>query len=151
MSVERNWVSQTVILRKKERNIDKENDLTRGRSDDFYWILAAMPAGSVLINCAGGTLVDSEALCDALDTDHLWGAGFDVFPEEPIPANSRLLRSPHIVMTPHIAGASKQTAEKAARIAAGEVRRFLQDEPLEHCVKPANERVDPYCVRVAGL
>ena len=113
--------------------------------------LAAMPAGSVLINCAGGTLVDSEALCDALDTDHLWGAGFDVFPEEPIPANSRLLRSPHIVMTPHIAGASKQTAEKAARIAAGEVRRFLQDEPLEHCVKPANERVDPYCVRVAGL
>jgi D-3-phosphoglycerate dehydrogenase len=39
-------------------------------------------------------------------------------------------------MTPHIAGASKQTAEKAARIAAGEVRRFLNHEPLEHCVNP---------------
>jgi D-3-phosphoglycerate dehydrogenase / 2-oxoglutarate reductase len=48
------------------------------------------------------------------------------FPEEPIPADSRLLTTLHIVMTPHIAGASKQTAEKAARIAAGEVRRFLQ-------------------------
>ena len=98
--------------------------------------LAAMPAGSVLINCARGTLVDYNAVCDALNSGHLWGAGFDVFPEEPIPAHSRLLTTPHIVMTPHIAGASKQTAEKAARIAAGEVRRFLQGEPLEHCINP---------------
>jgi D-3-phosphoglycerate dehydrogenase / 2-oxoglutarate reductase len=98
--------------------------------------IALMPAGSVLINCARGTLVDYDAVCDALDNGHLWGAGFDVFPEEPIPAHSRLLKSPHIVMTPHIAGASKQTAEKAARIAAGEIRRFLQGEPLEHCVNP---------------
>jgi D-3-phosphoglycerate dehydrogenase / 2-oxoglutarate reductase len=98
--------------------------------------LAAMPAGSVLINCARGTLVDYDAVCDALASGHLWGAGFDVFPEEPIPAHSRLLTTPHIVMTPHIAGASKQTAEKAALIAAGEVRRFLDGEPLEHCVNP---------------
>ena len=102
--------------------------------------LAAMPAGSVLINCARGTLVDYNAVCDALDSGHLWGAGFDVFPEEPIPAHSRLLTTPHIVMTPHIAGASKQTAEKAARIAAGEVRRFLQGEPLEHCINPEAAR-----------
>ena len=98
--------------------------------------LAVMPPGSVLINCARGTLVDYDAVCDALDSGHLWGAGFDVFPEEPIPTNSRLLKTPHIVMTPHIAGASKQTAEKAARIAAGEIRRFLQGEPLEHCINP---------------
>ena len=98
--------------------------------------VAAMPAGSVLINCARGTLVDYDAVCDALDSGHLWGAGFDVFSEEPIPADSRLLTTPHIVMTPHIAGASKQTAEKAARIAAGEVRRFLSGEPLEHCLNP---------------
>ena len=98
--------------------------------------LAAMPAGSVLINCARGSLVDYEAVCDALDSGHLWGAGFDVFPAEPVPANSRLMRTPHVVMTPHIAGASKQTTEKAARIAAGEIRRFLQGEPLHHCLNP---------------
>ena len=98
--------------------------------------LAAMPAGSALINCARGTLVDYDAVCDALESGHLWGAGFDVFPEEPIPADSRLLRTPHIVLTPHIAGASKQTAEKAARIAAREVRRFIQGEPLQHCLNP---------------
>ena len=98
--------------------------------------IAAMPAGSVLINCARGTLVDYDAVCDALEAGHLWGAGFDVFPEEPISPDSRLLKTPHVVMTPHIAGASKQTAEKAARIAAREVRHFLQGEPLEHCVNP---------------
>ena len=96
--------------------------------------LAAMPANSVLINCARGSLVDYEAVCDALDNGHLWGAGFDVFPEEPIPKDSRLLKTRHIVMTPHIAGASKQTAEKAARIAAREVRRFLNGERLENCL-----------------
>jgi len=75
--------------------------------------LAAMPANSVLINCARGSLVNYEAVCDALDNGHLWGAGFDVFPEEPIPADWRLLKTRHIVMTPHMVGASKQTAEKA--------------------------------------
>jgi broad specificity phosphatase PhoE len=53
-----------------------------------------------------------------------------------IEPHSRLLKTRHIVMTPHIAGASKQTAEKAARIAAREVRRFLNGERLEHCLNP---------------
>ncbi len=98
--------------------------------------IAMMPEGSVLINCARGSLVQYGAVCDALDSGHLWGAGFDVFPEEPVPANSRLLRTPHLVMTPHIAGASKQTAEKAAKIAAEEVRRYLAGEPLRNCTNP---------------
>jgi D-3-phosphoglycerate dehydrogenase / 2-oxoglutarate reductase len=98
--------------------------------------IATLQPGSALINCARGSLVDYEAVCDALDSGHLWGAGFDVFPEEPLASDSRLLRTEHVVMTPHIAGASKQTAEKAARIAAGEIRRFLQGEPLEHCLNP---------------
>ena len=92
-----------------------------------------MPKDSVLINCARGSLVQYDAVCDALDSGHLWGAGFDVFPEEPPAADSRSLRTPHIVMTPHIAGASKQTAEKAAKIAAEEVRRYLAGEPLRNC------------------
>ena len=109
-------------------------------------ILAAASELKLAVIARGGptnanvTLIDYDAVCDALDSGHLWGAGFDVFPEEPIPADSRLLTTPHMVMTPHIAGASKQTAEKAARIAAGEVRRFLQGEPLEHCVNPEAAR-----------
>jgi D-3-phosphoglycerate dehydrogenase / 2-oxoglutarate reductase len=99
--------------------------------------LAAMPAGSVIVNCARGALLDYDAVCDALDSGHLFGAAFDVFPEEPIPAGSRLLSTPHIVMTPHLAGASKETAAKAAQIVAGDVGRYLRGEPLAHCANPS--------------
>ena len=99
--------------------------------------LERMPAGSVLVNCARGALVDYDAVCDALDSGHLHGAAFDVFSEEPIPPGSRLLRTPNIVMTPHLAGASRETAQKAAAIVAGDVGRYLRGEPLAHCANPA--------------
>ncbi|MEV0645475.1 2-hydroxyacid dehydrogenase [Phytomonospora sp. NPDC050363] len=92
--------------------------------------LSAMPRGSVLVNCARGSLVDHDALCDALDAGHLSGAGLDVYPEEPVTAGSRLLRTPNLVTTPHIAGCSKEVAEKAARICAAEVGRHLRGEAL---------------------
>lgn len=98
--------------------------------------IALLPYGSVLVNCARGSLVDYDAVCDALDTGSLFGAAFDVFPEEPIPAGSRLLTTPNLVMTPHLAGASKETAVNAATIVAGEVGRFLKGEPLHHCANP---------------
>ncbi|GGV22224.1 2-hydroxyacid dehydrogenase [Streptomyces spectabilis] len=99
--------------------------------------LARMPRGSVLVNCARGALLDYDAVCDALDSGGLAGAGFDVYPEEPVPADSRLLRTPGIVMTPHIAGGSQEVAHKAARIVAAEVGRYLRGEPLAHCANPA--------------
>jgi D-3-phosphoglycerate dehydrogenase len=99
--------------------------------------IASMPEGSILVNCARGSLLDYDALCDALDSGHLFGAAVDVFPQEPIPAGSRLLRTANLVMTPHLAGASRQTAANAARIAAEEVGRYLRGEPLAHCANPA--------------
>ncbi len=94
--------------------------------------LAAMPQGAVLINCARGSLVDEEAVCDAIETGHLFAAGFDVFTHEPVPPSSRLLTTRHVVMTPHVAGASREVAHKAARIMATEVGRYVRGEPLVH-------------------
>jgi D-3-phosphoglycerate dehydrogenase len=98
--------------------------------------IAAMPKGSVLVNCARGALLDYDALCDALDSGHLFGAAMDVFPEEPIPQGSRLLTTPNLVMTPHLAGASKETAMKAAAIVAADVARYVRGEPLAHVATP---------------
>ncbi|MEV6671766.1 2-hydroxyacid dehydrogenase [Streptomyces sp. NPDC051162] len=98
--------------------------------------IAAMPRGSVLVNCARGALLDYDALCDALDSGQLAGAGLDVFPEEPVPAGSRLLTTPGVVLTPHIAGGSRQVAHKAAASVAAEVGRHLRGEPLAHCANP---------------
>lgn len=95
----------------------------------------------MVVNCARGALLDYDALCDALDSGHLFGAAFDVFPEEPIPPGSRLLDTANIVMTPHLAGASKETAVKAAQIVAGDVGRYLRGEPLSHCANPDAVRI----------
>jgi len=92
--------------------------------------LARMPRGGVLVNTARGGLLDYDALCDALESGRLSGAALDVYAEEPILAGSRLLTAPRLVLSPHIAGATQQTAQRAARIAAAEVGRYARGERL---------------------
>lgn len=99
--------------------------------------LAALPAEAVVVNTARGSLLDYDALFDALESGHLAGAGLDVHPAEPVPSESRLFSTPGVVMTPHLAGASRQVAHNAAGIVAREVQRFLAGSPLLHCLNPA--------------
>jgi phosphoglycerate dehydrogenase-like enzyme len=68
--------------------------------------LARMRAGSYLVNCARGALVDHDALLAAIDSGHMAGAGLDVTEPEPLPAGHPLLDRPNVVVTPHIASAS---------------------------------------------
>jgi len=99
--------------------------------------IAAMPRGAVVVNCARGGLLDHAALCDALDTGHLRGAALDVYDPEPPPPGDRLYATPRLVLSPHIAGASRETAERAARTAAAETGRYVRGEPLAHVANPA--------------
>ena len=87
--------------------------------------IASMPRGAVLVNTARGGLLDYDATVDALESGQLGAAAFDVFPSEPLPEGSRLLTAPNIVMTPHLAGATRQTAHRAGSIAAEAVAAFL--------------------------
>ncbi|MFE0422685.1 2-hydroxyacid dehydrogenase [Streptomyces sp. NPDC058953] len=86
--------------------------------------LSLMPRGSVLVNTARGALVDTEALCDALDSGQLSAAALDVYDEEPPRPGSRLFSTPSLVLTPHVGGASREVARKAAAFIAAEVRRY---------------------------
>ncbi|WP_433298425.1 2-hydroxyacid dehydrogenase [Pseudonocardia sp. CA-142604] len=98
--------------------------------------IAAMPAGSVLVNCARGALVDHTALATALTDGHLFAAGLDVFDVEPLPPDHPLRQAPHVVMTPHLAGASRAVAERASRMVAAEAGRWLRGRPPLHCANP---------------
>jgi D-3-phosphoglycerate dehydrogenase len=98
--------------------------------------LSRLPTGAVVVNCARGSLLDYEALWEALDSGHVAAAALDVFPEEPVPHGSRLFTSSNVVATPHVAGASRQTAHRAARIVAEDVGRFLRGEPPRYCANP---------------
>jgi len=93
--------------------------------------LATMKRGTFLINTARGRIVDENALCDALESGHLRGAGLDVFEDEPR-VNPRLLAMPHVVAVPHIGSATDEARTAMARIAATDVARFLRGE------KPVN-------------
>jgi D-3-phosphoglycerate dehydrogenase len=99
--------------------------------------IAKLPRGSVLVNGARGGLLDYEALCDALDSGHLRAAALDVYDPEPPPPGSRLFSTPNLTLSPHIAGASRETAERAAAMAAEEVGRWLDGEPLRFVANPA--------------
>ncbi|GGY18612.1 2-hydroxyacid dehydrogenase [Streptomyces djakartensis] len=97
--------------------------------------LGLLPAGAVVVNVARGPLLDEDALCDALADGRVSAAALDTYEREPLPAGSRLLGlSERVVLTPHLGGASRAVAEKAARIAAGEVGRWVRGEPLAHCL-----------------
>ena len=73
--------------------------------------LAKMKDGAYLINTARGALIDENALCDALDSGKLAGAGLDVYQEEPS-KNERLLHHPKVSLTPHIGGTTKEAQDR---------------------------------------
>jgi D-3-phosphoglycerate dehydrogenase len=99
--------------------------------------IARLPRGAVVVNAARGGLLDQDALCDALESGQLRAAALDVYDPEPPPPASRLFTTPNLVLSPHLAGASRETAERAARIAAAEIGRYLRGEPLRFVANPA--------------
>lgn len=101
--------------------------------------LALLPRGAVLVNTARGGLLDYAPLAGALRDGQLGALALDVYDIEPPPAGWPLLDAPGVVTTPHLAGCSRQTAQRAAAITASEVGRFVRGEKLAH---PANPEVD---------
>ena len=89
--------------------------------------IRAMKPGSYLLNNARGTVVDLDALAEAIRVGHVRGAAIDVFPTEPRSNNERfvspLQNLPNVILTPHIGGS---TAEAQARIGVEVARKLIE-------------------------
>lgn len=97
---------------------------------------AAMKQGARFVNTARGELVDQQALLSALQSGHLAGAALDVFDPEPPDPSDPLLSRPDVILTPHLAGASRQVASESVHRVTAEVAQYLRNGVLQHCANP---------------
>ena len=72
--------------------------------------IATMKPDAIVVNTSRGAIVDTDALAQALVAGKLWGAGIDVFEEEPVSLDALICKAPHTVLTPHVAYWSEETA-----------------------------------------
>ena len=89
--------------------------------------LALMKPDAILINTSRGGIVDEVALAAALHDGHLSGAALDVFEHEPLPAMGPLAGCPRLLLTPHIAGVTRESNVRVSAMVAGQVARALAD------------------------
>ena len=93
--------------------------------------LQQMKPGAILINCGRGGLVDEAALVAALKYGQIGGAGFDVLTQEPPRDGNPLLKArlPNLIVTPHIAWASQEAANRLFDILVDNINRFVAGNP----------------------
>lgn len=95
-----------------------------------------MKNDAIVINTARGALIDQQALAHALRTGEIGGAGIDVLPTEPPPADDPLLATdiPNLVLTPHIAWAAKEARQRIIDQVAENIRAFYHGDRLRRVV-----------------
>jgi len=101
-----------------------------GRSE-----LKMMGPGSVLINTSRGAVVEENALVEALKNGDIWGAGLDVYEEEPR-VHSDLIGLDNVVLLPHLGSATEETRTKMAELAVNGLMTVLSGGVPENCVNP---------------
>ena len=99
-------------------------------------MLAEMKPTAYLINVSDASVVDQEALVQALGDRRIAGAACDVFETHPISPHSPLLGLDNLVLTPHLGGATAETVERHSQMMADDILRFVKGRRPKHLVNP---------------
>lgn len=96
-----------------------------------------MKQDAILISAGRGTVLDQDALADALRSGALWGAALDVCTPEPLPPEAPLWDLPNLILTPHVAGGIRMEASRKSGVAfcLENFRRYQAGEPLRSVVR----------------
>jgi len=97
---------------------------------------ALMRQGALLVNAARGGIVQTDPLVEALNSGRI-RAALDVTDPEPLPVDHPLWHCPNLFITPHIGGSSPQFDARALKVAADELRRYINGEPMQNVVQAA--------------
>ncbi|MFM7253086.1 MAG: D-2-hydroxyacid dehydrogenase [Ilumatobacteraceae bacterium] len=98
--------------------------------------LSLLPPHGHVVNVGRGELIDEQALIDALDAGRLHGAALDVFATEPLDPENALWDMPNVIVTPHVAGRTPLSTQRAAAVFADNLGRWTRSEPLHNEFAP---------------
>jgi D-3-phosphoglycerate dehydrogenase len=127
----------------------------RGTNRNFFDVekIAMMKDGACLLNLARGSIVDHDALAEALRSGKLSGASVDVFPSEPEnnqPFASPLQNLPNVILTPHIGGSTEEAQENIGSFVSSRLLDYVRTGTstlsvnFPHCqleLTPGNHRL----------
>lgn len=96
----------------------------------------AMRPGSYLVDVSRGGVIDHPALIKAIKSGRLAGASLDVFPQEPLLADSPLWKMPNVIISPHISGNSPHYNARAVALFTENLHRYLDNLTLHNIFDP---------------
>jgi D-3-phosphoglycerate dehydrogenase len=98
--------------------------------------LKLMKSNAILINCSRGGIIDEVALAKALENNQIHSAATDVFENEPVTADEPLFKYDNIIVSPHMAGQTKEAASGVATMAAEGVIAVMNGERWKNVCNP---------------
>lgn len=99
-----------------------------------YEEFALMKKRAIIINIGRGTVIDTDALVDALKNHKIGGAGVDVTDPEPLPAGHPLWNAGNVLITPHVSALSPLSADRRLAIFTDLLKRYLSGQKMYNVV-----------------